>query len=127
MKRKCTVLVEKVFRGRKHENPVKLFSTTYKNDYRLLSKKEEAEYCKVTERPIQLIDPMMDLPPLLKELVTKEKGCSDIQMKVHFRHKDAPKKVSRLAKEGEKPDIQIKMGIGKPHPSGVSLYQGINL
>lgn len=104
---------------------MKLNSATYKNDYRLLSKKEEADYCKVEPHQIKLLAPTMDLPPLLKQMVKKETGVAEPKMKVKFT--PAPYKSTRLAKEGEQPDINIPINIGKPHPKGVKLYEGVQL
>lgn len=67
----------------------------------------------------------MDLPPLLKEMVKKETGVAEPKMKVRFH--PAPYKSTRVAKEGEKPDITFSINIGKPHPKGVKLYEGVQL
>lgn len=123
--RKCIVLAEKVFRGRKYDKLSRLESATYKADFRLLSKKEEAEYCVVAPREEKLIAPYMEFPPLLKEFIMKETGRSDVKLKV--AHKPNPESISRLAKEGENPTVEVAMGIGKPHPSGAILYEGLNI
>lgn len=104
-------------------------SVTYKTDYRLLSKKEEADYCKLADRPVKIIDPLMDLPPLLKEFVKKETGQANPRMKVHRTvSKSNPyNATARIAEEGEKPNFEIPMGVGEPHPTGTSLYEGIKL
>lgn len=117
--------MEKVFRGKKYENPVSIEMSSHKPDFKLLSKKEEAEYCKLCDREERIIAPYMDLPPLLREFVEKETGRKDIKMKVH--HKESMFNNSRLAKEGEKPNVEISIGLGKPHPKGVWLYEGINI
>lgn len=98
---------------------------SYKTDYRLLSKKEELDYCKVekTEKDIKLINPEMEFPPLLKQFLIKETGNENIKLKVHL--KGGHNKFYRLAKEGEKPDITIPMDIGKP--ASPELYKGLNL
>lgn len=120
------VVVEKVFRGRKFDKPVVLNAATYKNDYRLLSKKEEAEYCKVEpEQKVTLLSPEMELPPLLKEFIRKETGVEEPRMKVKYRTNIY--KTTRLAEKGETPDIQFTMGVGKPHPKGLALYEGVQL
>lgn len=92
----------------------------------LLSKKDEAEYCKIVDtREERIIAPLMELPPLLKEFVQKETGRQDVKMKVNF--KTNPYKTARLASEGEKPNIEIPIGVGKPDPTGAVLYKGINI
>lgn len=123
--RRCKVTVERVFRGKKFDKPFVLEAATYKADYRLLSKKEEADYCKSSVREEKIIAPYMELPPLLREFVEKETGRKDVKMKVH--HKGSIMTPARLAKEGEKPNIVISIGLGKPHPTGLSLYDGINI
>lgn len=94
-------------------------------DFKLLSRKEETEYCKLINREEKIIAQFMDLPPLLREFVEKETSRKDIKIKVH--HKDAVFKSARLAKEGEKPNVEVVMGIGKPHPKAVGLYEGLQI
>lgn len=115
--------VEKVFRGRKFDQPARLDAQTYKRDFRLLPKKEEVDYCKLSDRVEKIIPREMDLPPLLKEFVMKETGNPDPKMKVFY--KPAPHRYSRLANEGETPNVELVMGVGKPHPTAKSLYEGI--
>lgn len=117
--------VEKVFRGQKYPKPILINSVSYKSDYRLLPKKEEAEYCKFTERETRLIAPLMDLPPLLRAFVEKETGRKDIKMKVV--HKEKLQTPARLVKEGEVPTLEIPIGLGKPHPTATSLYEGLSI
>lgn len=119
-------MVEKVFRGRKYDKPVWIEGASYKTDYRLLSKKEEAEYCKIEKKEsenIKLIDPKMEFPPLLKEFLVKETGNKDIKLDVFFKR--GHNKFYKLAKEGEKPNVTIPMNIGKP--ASQSLYKGLDL
>lgn len=123
--RRVKVLMDKVFRGQKFEKPIWIRIASYKADYRLLSKKEEASYCKITPRDEKLIAPYMDLPPLLKEFVMKETGRSDVRMKVH--HKWKLYSNARLAKEGETPNVEVAMGLGQPHPSVKTLYEGLSI
>ena len=105
--------------------PVWIMAASYKGDYKLLSKKEEADYCTLSTRKEKIIAPFMELPPLLKEFVMKETGRSDVQMKV--RHVPKTYSISRLANEGETPNVVVAMGVGKPHPTAVSLYEGLNI
>lgn len=120
-------MVEKVFRGKKFDEPVNIRASSYKADFRLLSKAEEAEYCKQKPTEMKLISPVMELPPLLKEFVMKETGRSDVKMKVHHKQNKSSYSSARLAKEGEKPDIVVAMGLGTPHPKSKSLYEGLEL
>lgn len=117
--------MDKVFRGQRFEKPIWIFTASYKGDYRLLPKKEEASYCKLADRKERIIAPYMELPPLLKEFVMKETGRSDVKMKV--THKEKIYGNSRLAKEGETPNVQVSIGIGEPHPTAASLYEGLNM
>lgn len=119
------VQVENVFRGTKLKYPVTVRKVAYKSDWRLLSKKEEAEYCKEAPRPERIIPRHMEFPPLLKEFVKKETGNDDVKLKV--KHKPKSHSVARLAKKGETPNVEIGMGIGKPHPTASSLYEGLNI
>jgi small subunit ribosomal protein S34 len=117
--------VEKVFRGKKFEKPICIEKSSKTPDFKLLSKKEEAEYCKIADREEKIIAPYMELPPLLREFIEKETGRKDIKMKVH--HKDALFNNARLAKEGEKSNVEIAIGVGKPHPKAVGLYEGLSI
>lgn len=119
--RKCRVWVEKVFRGKKLEKISCIESVSYKNDYRLIPKHEEADY-KDSEVPMKLISPIMSLPPLLREFVMKETGESDPLMPV--KCKKGIMTNSRLAKDGEKADIHLAIGLGKPSEKCRYLYDG---
>lgn len=124
--RKMKVWVQKVFRGKLFENPVLIESVSYKCDYKLLSKIEERDYCQILGNHTKdevLIAPKMELPPLLKELIARETGKTDIKMNVKIF--DTHNKKHRLAKEGEKPTLEIPINIGKPKVS--SLYKGLEL
>jgi Mitochondrial 28S ribosomal protein S34 len=120
------VLVEKVFRGRKYEKPVLIESASYKTDYRLLSKKEEQDYCQVLEVHSNskiLIAPFIDVPPLLRELFRKETGKEDIKMKTAILNRSNKK--HRVAKEGEKPDLEPTIDLR--NPVSPSLFEGCNM
>lgn len=105
--------VEKTFRGVTAPKPVVIFSSSYKADFQLIPKDEEAEYCKASQAIKEvIIAPEMDLPPLLKEFVSEETKNDSPKMKVHF--KQNMNKLSRLAKEGEKPNLEVPIGLGTP-------------
>jgi len=123
--RKVKVLMDKVFRGEQFDKPVWVSIASYKADFRLLSKKEEASYCKIAKREEKIIAPYMEFPPLLKEFVMNETGRSDVMMKV--KHKPKIYSTARLAQEGETPNVVVVMGIGKPHPKASILYEGLNI
>lgn len=124
--RKMKVWVQKVFRGKLYPNPVEIERASYKSDYRLLPKNEEKDYCQILDEYSNdkiLIAPTMDLPPLLKEMITKEKGEKNPKMNVKI--KDGHNKLHRIAKEDETPTLEIPINIGKP--LSPNLYKGINL
>ncbi|XP_055913331.1 uncharacterized protein LOC129946970 [Eupeodes corollae] len=111
--RKVRVTIERTFRGVTQPKPVVIYSTTYKADYRLIPKDEEAEYCKSAVQQKEMILPNeIEFPPLLREFVREETGNENPMMKVHF--KKNINKLARLAEPGEKPNIEISMGLGKP-------------
>ncbi|XP_055843922.1 uncharacterized protein LOC129910529 [Episyrphus balteatus] len=118
--RKCRVTIERTFRGVTQPKPVVLYSSTYKADYRLIPKDEEADYCKCNVTKEQLIVPReINFPPLLREFVSEETGNQNPMMKVHF--KNNMNKMARLAKPEEKPTLDISMGLGKP--ASPKLYE----
>jgi hypothetical protein len=97
-------------------------SSSYKPDFRLIAKNEEADYCKILgeeDEKRKLIAPKMDLPPTLRELIMRETGEQNPQMNVVI--KPSHNKKHRLANEGEKPDIIIPIDIGTP--TNPKLYQ----
>jgi small subunit ribosomal protein S34 len=124
--RKMKVWVQKVFRGRLFKNPVLIESASYKCDYKLLSKKEEKDYCQIlteNSQDVKLIAPEMEVPPLLKELISRETGKNDVKMKLSLKY--SYNKQYRIAQEDEKPTVQFPINIGKP--LSPSLYKGLEL
>lgn len=124
--RKMKVWVEKVFRGKLYEQPVLIERASYKTDYRLLSKREEKDYCQITEKFSNekiLIAPEMELPPLLKEMVSREKGEKNPKMPVKI--KPGHNKLHRVARDGEMPNVELQINIGKP--VSPTLYKGLKL
>lgn len=110
--RRVRVTVEKVFRGRQYPKPVEIFSASYKADYQLISKHEEKEFCKVTPtRTEKILPSTIEMPPLLREFVERETSVQNpsIPMKL----KNTKEKFYRLAKEGERPTIDVGMGLVK--------------
>ncbi|XP_037933517.1 uncharacterized protein LOC119668162 [Teleopsis dalmanni] len=119
--RKSIVTVEKTWRGVTSPKPVTIFSTSYKCDYELVPKEEEGKYLSNSKKIEEKILPnKIDMPPLLREFVTQETGEKNPMLKLHF--KKTHNKFVRVAEEGEKPNVQISMGIGKPKSS---LYEGV--
>lgn len=108
--RRVRVTVEKTFRGRHYPKPVEIFSASYKADYQLIPKHEEAALCTVTPTRVEKILPNeIELPPLLRTFVEKETGV--LNPKVPLKLKHTREKFYRLAKEGEQPTVEVGMGL----------------
>lgn len=104
--------MEKVFRGRHYPKPVEIFSASYKADYQLIPKHEEAALCKVSATRAEKILPTeIELPPLLRAFVEEERGVQNPKIPVTLKH--TKEKFYRLAKEGEQPTIEVGMGLVK--------------
>ncbi|XP_052860872.1 uncharacterized protein LOC128267948 [Anopheles cruzii] len=121
--RKVRVTVEKTFRGRTYPKLVEVESTSYKADYRLLAKHEEKSYCKLVERQEKIFPREIELPPLLREFVTRETGKPAPMIPI--RLKDGRENRYRVAKEGEQPTVPVTMNLGKP--ASPSLYANCEL
>ncbi|XP_019560046.2 uncharacterized protein LOC109428689 [Aedes albopictus] len=121
--RKVKVTVEKTFRGRTYPKLVEINSVSYKADYRLLHKHEEESYCKAVPREEKVIPREIDLPPLLREFVQKETGKD--APKIAIKLKPGHNNIYRLANEGEKPTVDVSMGIG--NPASPRLYANCEL
>uniref|UniRef100_A0A182FGU0 Uncharacterized protein n=1 Tax=Anopheles albimanus TaxID=7167 RepID=A0A182FGU0_ANOAL len=121
--RKVRVTVEKTFRGRKCPNPVQVESVSYKADYRLLSKHEEETYCKLVERQEKIFPREIELPPLLRDFVTRETGKPAPMIPIKL--KVGRENHYRLANEGERPTVSVTMNIGQP--ASPSLYANCEL
>jgi small subunit ribosomal protein S34 len=120
--RKVKVIVEKTFRGRKYPKLVEINSVSYKTDYRLLSKNEEQLYCKVSSGPTEkILAPTIELPPLLRVFVEKETLQTNPTAKVVI--KMGRDNVYRLPKDGERPNVHLEMGLGKPQAT--KFYEGL--
>ncbi|XP_063235540.1 small ribosomal subunit protein mS34 [Bacillus rossius redtenbacheri] len=111
--RKVEVLVEKVFRGKKFPYPVKIRSVSYKADYRLLHKDEEADYCKLPSSAggsVRLLPASAPFPPLLRELLVREaaaRGEAAVEPKLKMLYRDNPLPLFRVAEDGETPTETI--------------------
>ncbi|KAI4470283.1 28s ribosomal protein s34 mitochondrial [Holotrichia oblita] len=105
--RKVKVLLEKTFRGVTNPKPVCIESASYKTDYCLIPKDEEQRYCQYKA-------------PVTNEKIFPSEPVVEPVMDIVYNDKKR-----RIAKEGEKPTIEIKIGLGKP--AALSLYKGIKL
>ncbi|KAF7270430.1 hypothetical protein GWI33_016580 [Rhynchophorus ferrugineus] len=131
--RKVRVLIEKTFRGKTLPKPILLESATYKPDYKLIPKDEEANFCKnipKSDTPARILPRTMDFPPLMKELIIQEgilKGGAtkeDLELEIAY-NKMSQKSKYRIADKGEQPTQTFSIGLGTPITS--RLYKGIDL
>lgn len=112
--------VEQTFRGRKLPNLVEILSTSYKPDYQLIPKNKEAEICRPYDaEEFKILPQTIEFPPLLRELVAKETGQTNPQLKMKINF--SPRKFVRVAKDGEKPNVEVSMGLGTP--ASPNLYK----
>lgn len=112
--------MENTFRGRTLPKLVELYSTSYKTDYQLVPKSEEANVCRPCKAPEMKILPQnIEFPPLFRELIKKETGQENPQLKLKVS--TSANKLVRVAKDGETPTIEVTMGLGEPASS--KLYQ----
>lgn len=104
--------VEKTFRGRLYPKPVEIFSASYKADYQLIPKHEEAALCQVTPTRVEKILPTeIEMPPLLRAFVEKETGVKNPKIPLKLKH--TKEKFYRLAKDGEQATIEVGMALGQ--------------
>ncbi|XP_059614012.1 small ribosomal subunit protein mS34 [Phlebotomus argentipes] len=111
--RKVSVTVEKTHRGKLLAKPLKIMATSYKSDYKLIPKHEEENYCRMPIlREVKVFPRTIDLPPLLREFVKDETGQENPQIPLILNGKGY--KCYRMAEEGEKPTVDVGMGLGVP-------------
>ncbi|XP_042892082.1 uncharacterized protein LOC122266406 [Penaeus japonicus] len=117
------VTAEQIFRG-KNMGTVDLSKVSYKTDFRLIHKHEEAKYSQRVEgslpRDVKIYPQTMDMPPLLKMLAERE-GHSATTLKVNLNTRK--RNISRIAKEGETPNVSLTIGLGTP--ASPELYEGV--
>ena len=119
-------MVEQVFRGKKLPLPVQIDTVTFKPDYMLIPKDQEANYINRTKQPIQKIMPRTtNFPPLLKEILMRQKNLKEESSVLKLTIKYAPLGIKnyKIAEEGETPTVNIEIGLGEP--ASPSLYANI--
>lgn len=119
-------MVEQVFRGKKLSIPVQIDTVTYKPDYILIPKDQEANYINRTQQPTQRIMPTTtNFPPLLKEILMRQKNLKEESSDLKLKLKYAPLGIKnyKVAEEGETPTVNIDIGLGEP--ASPSLYTNI--
>ncbi|KAH9637153.1 hypothetical protein HF086_016175 [Spodoptera exigua] len=105
-RRRVRIWVEKTFRGRKMPNLTEIYRTSYKPDYKLIPKNEEAK-----------------LLASVKEVHDYPEVMTDFTMPISYNY--SPNRVKRIAKGDEKPTVKFSMGLGTP--ASPSLYEGVPL
>ncbi|XP_018574294.1 uncharacterized protein LOC108913255 [Anoplophora glabripennis] len=129
--RKVRVWVEKTFRGKVFPSPIIMESATYKADYRLIPKDEEEKFCKtVVKDETKIFPKYFEFPPVMKELILRDMKAegSDAtdELKLEIVYNRISRKTKyRITEDGEKPNVEIVMGLGKP--AAPSLYEGVKL
>ncbi|CAG9864343.1 unnamed protein product [Phyllotreta striolata] len=124
------VWMENTFRGVTYTEPLEIQNTSGKSDYRLIPKDEEEQYCKTTAKEYTKILPKtMEFPPLLKELLIRNqesKGRTSEEPKLEiFYNQTSLKKTYRVAKDGEKPTVELSTGLGTPISS--AYYKNVKI
>ncbi|XP_028167256.1 uncharacterized protein LOC114357708 [Ostrinia furnacalis] len=132
-RRRVRIWVEKTFRGRKLPTLTEIYRTSYKPDYKLIPKNEEAKLlASVTKEhnfPEVILPTTIEMPPLMKQFIVKDhekKGLETMKEYVMpLSYNKSPNRVLRIAEPGEQPTVQFTMGLGKP--VSLSLYEGVQL
>ncbi|XP_013190588.1 uncharacterized protein LOC106134981 [Amyelois transitella] len=132
-RRRVRVWVEKTFRGHKLPNLTEIYRTSYKPDYKLIPKNEEAKlFAKLDKKhyfPDVVLPRTVEMPPLMKKFIAKDyekKGLEPLkEFVMPLRYNHSPNRVHRIANPGEKPTVEITMRLG--NPASPSLYEGVKL
>ncbi|XP_068618795.1 uncharacterized protein mRpS34 [Battus philenor] len=132
-RRRVRVWVEKTFRGRKLDNLTEIYQTSYKPDYKLIPKHEEAQLVDSIKSqhyfPDVILPRTIEMPPLMKKFIVKDhenKGMEVLEEYVMpLSYNKSPNRVYKIAEGNEKPTIKFTMGLGKP--ASPSLYEGVPL
>lgn len=110
---------------------VEICSASYKKDYRLLAKHEEASYCKY-DGPLleqKILPRTVEFPPLLKELIIRDKIANGEQLteelRLPLKYKNDRENLARVAKDNEKPTVEVTVGLGTP--ISPNLYKGVKV
>jgi small subunit ribosomal protein S34 len=86
--RKVIVHVEKIFRGKHYENPVEIYSVSYKPDYRLIPKNEEQlwwDRLAKCEPRNKVVPGSIKLPPLMRLVLERDNKDSNITLPLVVR------------------------------------------
>lgn len=129
--RQVEVWVERVFRGVRTPEPVSMLNVSYKTDYRLIPKHEEAKY---TSRPVKelanvqnqkLVPQSMDFPPLMQRLIASETG--NAQSKLAVQLNKTKENFYRFAEADETPSFAFPPNMSLGKPASPNLYKNCGL
>ncbi|KAK5642213.1 hypothetical protein RI129_008380 [Pyrocoelia pectoralis] len=130
--RKVRVWCENTFRGRKFPELYEVFATSYKADYKLIPKYEEAEYCKCDNPRVhnKVLPKTTSFPPLLRELIMRDmKARGEVveepQLKIIYNV--SQQSHYRAAENDESPTEPLQKGFGKAVTSTLQPHQVSNL
>lgn len=129
--RKVKIWVEKTFRGKKAPKLVEMCSVTYKTDFKLIPKDEEASYCQrkgVEIKSVERILPnAIPFPPLLRELIINDlllKGeVIKEEPKLYLKYRNGRENHAKVADDKNTPNVEVISGLGTP--VSPNLYKGI--
>ncbi|KAI5645447.1 mitochondrial 28S ribosomal protein s34 domain-containing protein [Phthorimaea operculella] len=134
-RRRVRVWVEKTFRGHTLPKLTEIYRTSYKTDYKLVPKNEEAKLLESVAKakehyhPEVILPRTVEMPPLMKQFIVKDHEKKGLEVMKEYvlplSYNSSPNRVQRIAKEGEKPTVQFTMKLGKP--VSPSLYEGVPL
>jgi len=125
---KCRVVVESWARG-VYEGRVNVVHDLRKCDWQLLTKEQERAFLARVQRavdqppPERVLPPTVALPPLLKLHLEQKYGKAPTR--IPRRAPSAP--LSRLAGEGEEPNVPLSEVDGLGCPLSPHLYEGVQL
>lgn len=89
-RRRVRVWVEKTFRGRKLPNLTVIYRTSYKTDYQLIPKNEEAKLLaaikKEGEKPAVILPNRIEMPPLMKKFIIKDHENKGLEVSITYHY-----------------------------------------
>lgn len=105
-------LVERTFRGETSKIPVQIESVSYKSDYVLIPKDQEARYLNATnQRALKLLPTTTEFPPLLREIIMRQTNQTGElradEPKLQLKYNLRGVKNYRVAKDGETPTVHL--------------------
>ncbi|CAB3363653.1 Hypothetical predicted protein [Cloeon dipterum] len=112
--RLVSVKCEKYWRGKKLPTPIYVTGASYKTDYKLIPKSEEAEYCQIVDTPEQrdVLPETADFPPLLKEILKRDKG-DQLRLPLVYKRTEYNRMLDPSGHRATSPE-QINSQFGKP-------------